>query len=695
MHTAPLETWNLTKGYRFEQPQLSPPSETARNSDELFVVLAFSGGGTRAAALSYGALAQLREVKLHWDPQTRMPVDCNEADSNAAAARACRDKARSLLDEVDVISSVSGGSFTAAYYALNREQIFDEKGSFHRNFLYYPVQRDLLGHAVYYPQNWTRLRSRVEIAANDYMRNIFGTTTFAALQPKGRPYLILNSTDASAGARFEFTQEQFDLVCADLSAFPIARGVAASSAFPGLLNAMTIDSFNARKCGYRGPGYRCDATTRQCPADVLDNDWVEMAMHDANVSHRRYTAARETLAYRDPAREHLHLLDGGLADNIGLRSVLQSLNSFDRPLADIDGRTVRGGWSLLDKLDAKEVKTILVITVNARTNKKKSWDEKQAGPGTFSVINASSGVPMGNFSTETLDLLREFAQEAELNTPGQPTFYAVEVAFENLADADERTFLSGMGTNFELDPFEVHCLIDRGAKLLREATTVEGGQKSFEDVVRDELHGSITPYSPYPKACTPESGKANIGTRGHFIDVGGDFQVTRGVGPDVDDAKGGGLLVRIAKPNGFGATIGYGTQSFRVNGAPGNPAERLGTLGLRTISAGVFYARRPGRFELSVGFSGGYGFGTFKLTDDARDTFGRNGVFDVRPEATNAWVIKPNASLWHNLTSRIALNLSGAYVTARPRVQISGGLPARTVDASAVQLSTGIGIKIF
>ncbi len=144
--TPRLAAYDLTKGYRFEQLPLSAAA-APRNSDELFVVLAFSGGGTRAAALSYGVLAQLREVRFHWNPQTGEAEACEPADSPR-----CRALERSLLDEVDVISSVSGGSFTAAYYALRGDAIFDPAEPFHRAFLYYPVQRDLLGHAVYYPK---------------------------------------------------------------------------------------------------------------------------------------------------------------------------------------------------------------------------------------------------------------------------------------------------------------------------------------------------------------------------------------------------------------------------------------------------------------------------------------------------------------------------------------------------------------
>ncbi len=570
------------------------------------MILAFSGGGTRAAALSYGVLAQLQEVKFHWNPETGAPEDCSKAKGPACAA-----PPRTLLDEVDVISSVSGGSFTSAYYALHGDQIFNAKGTFHTSFLYYPVQRDLLAHAVYYPKNWMRLRSRVEIAADDYARNIFGGATFAGLAQRSRPYVILNATDAATGARFEFTQEQFDLLCADLSAFPIARAVAASSAFPGLLNSMTIDSHNRPGCGYTGPG-------------TASGDWVGLAMNDAFLNYRRYTAARQTLAYRDPDRTHLHLLDGGLSDNIGLRSVLQSLVSTDRPVGtDARGDPVLGGWSVLSKINNDQVKTVVVVTVNARTNRKKDWDTNKTGPGTISVINASSGIPMGSFSTETLELLREYGFEAALNTPGAPRFYGVEVAFENLADPLEREFHSGMGTNFELAPFEVDCLMDRGARLLRESTSVtDKAPQTFQDFVATHLKGSIgLPASlPHPVACTAAAARREIKTRNHYVDIGLQSTGTMAAGDDVDGKHGVGLAVRVTKPSGLGATIGFGTESFDVASAAGGPA--LGELRLRTLSGGVVLTGRTRRLEASAGLSAGFGFGSFSLTDDARDRFG-------------------------------------------------------------------------
>ena len=69
--------------------------EQSDRGSNVLLMLAFSGGGTRAAAFSYGVLKELSETELGRGGQ----------------------KYR-LSDEVDVITSVSGGSFTAAYFGL-------------------------------------------------------------------------------------------------------------------------------------------------------------------------------------------------------------------------------------------------------------------------------------------------------------------------------------------------------------------------------------------------------------------------------------------------------------------------------------------------------------------------------------------------------------------------------------------------
>ena len=123
---ARIEHYDPQSGYRFRN--LSHPG----NSDSLQVFLAFSGGGTRAAALSYGVLEELARTQIVWEGQTRR-----------------------LLDEVDYISAVSGGSFTAAYYALYGDRIFAD---FEDRFLDQNIQRRLVWRLCS-PLNWGRLAS--------------------------------------------------------------------------------------------------------------------------------------------------------------------------------------------------------------------------------------------------------------------------------------------------------------------------------------------------------------------------------------------------------------------------------------------------------------------------------------------------------------------------------------------------------
>src|SRR5438128_1804947 len=270
-------------GYRFTN------LSHTNNSDSLFVVLAFSGGGTRAAALSYGVLEELAQTQIVWEG-----------------------KCGRLLDEVDLISSVSAGSFTAAYYGLYGDRIFSD---FETAFLKRNIQARLL--APYFsPINWFRLASpkfsRIDMAAEYYDRHLFGGHTFGDLLVQGRrPFLMINATDMSLGSRFEFTQEQFDLLCSDLSSFSLGRAVAASSAFPVLLSPITLRNYAGR----------CDSP---------EPDWIKTALADTSASTRRRNQALEARAYLDSAnRPFIHLLDGGLADNLGLRGPLEAILARD------------------------------------------------------------------------------------------------------------------------------------------------------------------------------------------------------------------------------------------------------------------------------------------------------------------------------------------------------------------------------
>ncbi len=73
---------------------------------------------------------------------------------------------------------------------------------------------------------------------------MFHGATSADLYTRGyRPFLIVNATEVALAARFEFTQDNFDEVCSDLSHFSLARAVAASSLVPVLLTPITVRNY--------------------------------------------------------------------------------------------------------------------------------------------------------------------------------------------------------------------------------------------------------------------------------------------------------------------------------------------------------------------------------------------------------------------------------------------------------------------
>src|SRR5512139_3928945 len=186
----PITQVDPKAGYR---PYLLIPKRQNNDPATLFI-LSFSGGGTRAAAFSYGVLEELRRTEIVIDG-----------------------KRRRLLDEVDLITGVSGGSFTALAYALYGERLFSE---YEQRFLKRDVQGDLIERALN-PFYWGKYiggsAGRSELAAEYYDEILFDGATYADLLARQGPVAIANGTDISTGSRFSFYQNDFDLLCSDLA----------------------------------------------------------------------------------------------------------------------------------------------------------------------------------------------------------------------------------------------------------------------------------------------------------------------------------------------------------------------------------------------------------------------------------------------------------------------------------------------
>ena len=417
---APIATQDLSKGYRLQRVKADPD-----NPGDVLVILTLSGGGTRAASLAYGTMEALRDVKLRMGGRSR-----------------------SLLEEVDIINAVSGGSIVAAYYALHRDGLFRD---FEQKFLKRDVEGQLRAELL---ANLPRLAqsqfSRGDVLAEYFDRELFNGATYADLT-KGnmRPFVVINAAALSTGARFPFTQGQFDLLCSDLGSVSLGRAVAASAALPPFFSAITLESY-AGTCG-----------AVSIPGIGAKSDVVRTRVRTVRLEEAR--------TYLDRLRRpHIHLVDGGLIDNLGLRVAG-------------DFAVEQGGFfELVDALGYHDVTHIVFISVNAETDPNYAIDQSPDTPNFWQTLNALK-LPGRAHSFEVADQLRSsfelWRDELRARRPilrnaasdAAPRFYFIDVSLQGIADETERNAFQSIPTALTIDPATVDRLRSVARKLLLES----------------------------------------------------------------------------------------------------------------------------------------------------------------------------------------------------------------------------------
>jgi len=440
----PLKTYEKNASYEFEH------LERNRGKQDDLVILAFSGGGTRAAAFAYGVLEALRRIEV-----------------TASTGEQYR-----LLDEIDLITGVSGGSFTALAYGLYGEKIFDD---YEQRFLKRDVQGALVKR-VLNPLNWGALWStgwgRSELAADFYDEILFHGATYADLERAGGPAIIVGSTDLASGSRVVFVPQNFDVMCADLKSFRLARAAAASSAVPVVLSPLTINNYGG-SCGYQEPSWLALFTKSEKPlrpAGRVFNRLHELEELDDGVE--------------DP---YLHLVDGAVADNLGLRGVLDSLEMFE-------ALKTTGQATPLD-----HVRRLIIFVVNSVSSPRADWNMSENPPGALSILTKAAGVPVDRYASESVELLKDidarwtslreirdqasFANDqewriAEIKNAPDVDIFTVEVSFKALKDKAERAYLNELPTSFALSAEAVDRLRAAAAKIVLESPDLREALKN-------------------------------------------------------------------------------------------------------------------------------------------------------------------------------------------------------------------------
>ena len=399
-----------------------------QRSEDLSLFMAFSGGGTRSAALSYGVLKKLRDTKI-----------------------SIGNKQRRVLDEVDLISSVSGGSFTSAYFGLFGDAIFRD---FEKKFLKRQIQTELLNLSLFNPRSWIRLApslyERSDLAADFYNRTIFKKKTFADLRPDA-PFIVINATDLSLGQGFAFTGYHFSWICSDLNSYPISRAVAASSAVPVLFSPITLENHAGN-----------------CQFSPIVWDVQRRNRNKVHNKQKRYIDALKVKNYRDNKQlKYLHLVDGGVADNLGIRSILDIISFHNDSM-----------WNAMKTYGMQKTKKMVFISVNAASFQNTTIATTKLAPSTVDVIDTTTTIQSNKYNSDTIDLLRsrfptwkKQIQESRCReNPGKDCakieFQLIEINLEDLKPAEIKE-LGIVPTSLELPSETVDLLQNAGIKLMQ------------------------------------------------------------------------------------------------------------------------------------------------------------------------------------------------------------------------------------
>ncbi|QJR11295.1 hypothetical protein DSM104443_02368 [Usitatibacter rugosus] len=387
------------------------------------IILAFSGGGLRAAAFAHGVLEGLAAVK--------------SGDKD-------------LLDDVALINAVSGSALTAAHFGVfGREGLarFPER-------VLSPGFEDAMRTSLWSPANLARaIGGGVNGRENfsDVLDNrIFHGATFGDMYRRGRPGIRIQATDLYHRVPFPFIPAIFEVLCSDLSRYSVADAVAASMAVPVVFAPVVLRPYHDR-CG---------------PLPSFARDLRVQPESPRSVN----AIARAISAYRDPKRErYVKLGDGGLTDNFAVSTLVLSRAIMETPYAPMTQR------------DAVTIRRLLVVVVDASRGPHGDWIGAEAGPGGFELAVSATDAAVDSAARGAADALGSIlldwqlaviayrcslspSEVARLGGPADWNCADVKFALANLAIEDLespwRERVEPIATRLALEPREIEATIE-------------------------------------------------------------------------------------------------------------------------------------------------------------------------------------------------------------------------------------------
>ncbi len=344
--------WNQPQNLPLQGENASLVEPLIAGDGEVYIGLAFSGGGMRATAFAYGMLEELRAAG----------VETGTPDG--------------LLDDVRLVSGVSGGSVMAAQFGLYGP---DGLTGFRDSYLVTDAETYMATSAL----NPFSLAKGLAGGVNG--RDTFGRyldevlfhgATFADLRKRSHVKTWINATDMANNTPFLFSPETFDALCSDLSKLKLSEAVAASAAYPLVFTPIVLKAHQGA-CDYREP------------------DWLTAARYNPEATAAMRAHARALESYSNPDEvKFVKLLDGGITDNFGTTGL-----AVERARAQVP-------YAPLTAEEAVKLKRMLFLVGNAGVENDYDWTERVEGPGGVNLAMSIASSAMSAASRSGYDSMR-------------------------------------------------------------------------------------------------------------------------------------------------------------------------------------------------------------------------------------------------------------------------------------------------
>ena len=344
--------WNLPQNEPLQGENASLVEPLIAGDGEVYIGLAFSGGGMRATAFAYGMLEELRAAGV----DTGTP--------------------NGLLDDVRLVSGVSGGSVMAAQFGLYGA---DGLAGFRESYLLTNAETYMATSAL------NPLTLAKGLAGGINGRDTFGRyldevlfhgATFGDLRKRSHVKTWINATDMANSTPFLFSPETFDALCSDLSKVRLSEAVAASAAYPLVFTPIVLKAHQGT-CDYREP------------------DWLTAARYNPEATAAMRAHARALESYTNPEEvKFVKLLDGGITDNFGTTGL-----AVERARAQVP-------YAPLTAEEAVKLKRMLFLVANAGVDNDYDWTGRVSGPGGVNLAVSIASSAMSAASRSGYDSMR-------------------------------------------------------------------------------------------------------------------------------------------------------------------------------------------------------------------------------------------------------------------------------------------------